>query len=92
MENTMYLDNEYRAEYYDDDLKIWVQIDDLTHMTASNELEAIEAAVEYLAYSDYEDGNGDDIDELKSMWYAREWRAAQELNPEYNASYNWKYE
>lgn len=92
MDNEMYLNNEYRVEYYDDDLNIWVQIDDLTHMKANSELEAIEAAVEYLACADYEGGNGDDIDELKSMWYGREWRAAQEINPEYNADYNWKYE
>lgn len=92
MNNEMYLNNEYRAEYLDDDLNIWVQLDDLTHMKANNELEAIEAAVEYLAYADYENGDGDDIDELKAKWYACEWRAAQELNPEYNGDYNWKYE
>lgn len=92
MDNEMYINNEYRAEYFDPDLNIWVTIDDLTHMTAENELEVIEAAVEYLAYSDYESGNGDDIDELKAKWYAVEWRAAQEINPEYNADYKWKYE
>lgn len=92
MNNEMYNNNKYRAEYFDTDLGIWITIDDLTNMTADNELEAIEAAVDYLAYSDYEVGNGDDIDELKAKWYGVEWRAAQEINPEYNADYNWKYE
>lgn len=92
MNNEMYINNEYRAEYRDEDLDIWVTLDDLTHMTANSELEAIETAVEYLAYSDIESGECEDIDEAKAKWYAVEWRAALEINPEYNACYNWKYE
>lgn len=88
----MYINNKYRAEYFDTDLAIWVTIDDLTNMPAENEFEAIEAAVDYMAYSDIEAGECEDIDEARAKWYAVEWRAAQELNPEYNASYNWKYE
>lgn len=90
--NGMYINNKYRVEYFDTDLGIWVTIDDLTDMSADNELEAIEAAVDYMAYSDYEAGNGDDIDDLKAIWHNTPWRAAQEINPEYNADYNWKYE
>lgn len=95
MNNEMYLNNEYRAEYYDEDLNIWVQLDDLTHMTALSELHAIECAVEYLANADYENGDCEDIDESKAKWYCVEWRAAKEINPEYNAyspEYKWKYE
>ena len=92
MSNEMYLNNEYRAEYLDTNLNIWVQLDDLTHMKADSELEAIEAAVEYLANVDYESGIVEDIDESKLKWYSVEWRAAQELNSEYNGDYKWKYE
>jgi hypothetical protein len=93
MSNEMYLNNEYRAEYYDEDLGIWVQLDDLTHIPVDNELEAIDAAVEYLACSDYEAGKCDSIIESKKKWYDAEWRAAKEINPKYNdGNYNWKYE